>query len=65
MGLLERDFSAAVLVGMAGMAFSVPMGPRQSFFPARSAITEGCENALERYPGTVESFSYTDILECV
>jgi len=51
------------LKGLARLSYSAQ--PWQSFFPARSAIVEACENALENFAAKGESFRYPDLLECV
>lgn len=51
------------LKGLAKLSYSAQ--PWQSFFPARSAIVEACENALDNFAAQGESFHYPDLAESV
>jgi len=51
------------LKGLAGLSYSAQ--PWQSFFPARSAIVEACENALDRHGEAAGAFHYPDLPESV
>lgn len=51
------------LKGLAKLNYSAQ--PWQSFFPARSAIVEACENALDNFAATGQPFHYPDLMECV
>lgn len=51
------------LKGLGRLSYSAQ--PWQSFFPARSAIVEACENALENFAVKGAPFHYPDLLECV
>jgi NADPH-dependent 2,4-dienoyl-CoA reductase/sulfur reductase-like enzyme len=50
------------LKGLSKLSYSAQ--PWQSFFPARSAIVEACENALDAFAAK-EPFHYPDLMECV
>lgn len=51
------------LKGLSKLSYSAQ--PWQSFFPARSAIVEACENALDNFAANDDSFHYPDLMECV
>jgi len=51
------------LKGLSKLSYSAQ--PWQSFFPARSAIVEACENALDNFAAKGEPFHYPDLVECV
>jgi NADPH-dependent 2,4-dienoyl-CoA reductase/sulfur reductase-like enzyme len=51
------------LKGLAKLSYSAQ--PWQSFFPARSAIVEACENAMDNFAAKGEPFHYPDLMECV
>jgi NADPH-dependent 2,4-dienoyl-CoA reductase/sulfur reductase-like enzyme len=51
------------LKGLSKLSYSAQ--PWQSFFPARSAIVEACENALDNFAEKDEAFHYPDLMECV
>ncbi len=51
------------LKGLSKLSYSAQ--PWQSFFPARSAIVEACENALDNFAAKGEHFHYPDLMECV
>jgi NADPH-dependent 2,4-dienoyl-CoA reductase/sulfur reductase-like enzyme len=51
------------LKGLAKLSYSAQ--PWQSFFPARSAIVEACENALNNFADQCEPFHYPELMECV
>lgn len=51
------------LKGLSKLSYSAQ--PWQSFFPARSAIVEACENALDNFAAKGKPFHYSELLECV
>jgi NADPH-dependent 2,4-dienoyl-CoA reductase/sulfur reductase-like enzyme len=51
------------LKGLTRLSYSAQ--PWQSFFPARNAIVEACENALDNFVAKGEPFHYPEVLECV
>ena len=51
------------LKGLSKLSYSAQ--PWQSFFPARSAIVEACENALDNFAAKGEPFHYPDLVEWV
>jgi len=51
------------LKGLSKLSYSAQ--PWQSFFPARSAIVEACENALDNFAAKGEPFHYPELMECV
>jgi NADH oxidase (H2O2-forming) len=51
------------LKGLSKLSYSSQ--PWQSFFPARSAIVEACENALDNFAAKGEPFHYPDLVEWV
>jgi NADPH-dependent 2,4-dienoyl-CoA reductase/sulfur reductase-like enzyme len=51
------------LKGLSKLSYSAQ--PWQSFFPAKSAIVEACENALDDFAAQRKSFCYPDLFECV
>jgi len=59
---LFRGSALEMLKGLSKLSYSAQ--PWQSFFPARSAIVEACENALDAFAAK-EPFHYSDLMECV
>ena len=51
------------LKGLSKLSYSAQ--PWQSFFPARNAIVEACENALDNFAAKGDPFHYPELLECV
>ena len=51
------------LKGLSKLSYSSQ--PWQSFFPARSAIPDACENALDNFAAKGNVFHYPDLMECV
>lgn len=51
------------LKGLGRLSYSAQ--PWQSFFPARSAIVEACDNALDNFASTGAPFHYPELMECV
>lgn len=51
------------LKGLSKLSYSAQ--PWQSFFPARSAIVEACENAIDNFAEKGIPFHYPDLMECV
>ena len=51
------------LKGLSKLSYSSQ--PWQSFFPARNAIIEACENALDNFAINSESFNYPELMDCV
>ena len=51
------------LKGLSKLSYSSQ--PWQSFFPARNAIVEACENALDNFAINSKSFNYPELMDCV
>lgn len=51
------------LKGLSKLSYSAQ--PWQSFFPARSAIVEACENAMDNFASKGAPFHYPDLMECI
>ena len=51
------------LKGLTRLSYSSQ--PWQSFFPARNAIVEACENALDNFAAKGEPFHYPEVMDCV
>jgi len=51
------------LKGLSKLSYSAQ--PWQSFFPARSAIVEACENALDNFAAKGKPFHYPELVEWV
>ncbi len=51
------------LKGLSTLSYSAQ--PWQSFMPARSAIVQACENALDNFAAKSRQFDFSNLLECV